>query len=246
MIVLEILWWVGWMWFAAWTALPLLLVTWLGPIAGLAAWALLAPWSALLGMAAVHRMLPHVSPGRHRMFADRGSVVWALKGWAPAMYLTVFQPLFFMNAGFQRVALLAFQARLGRGASATSRTVIREPHLVRIGRGSLVGEFAHLICSYQLPPTVLTVAEIVIGDEVLIGAYCHLGPGARIDHRTIVEHGVGIGAGALIGPDCRIGAGTRIYNLARIGRGVVIGKNCILPTGTVVADDARIPDGTLL
>jgi acetyltransferase-like isoleucine patch superfamily enzyme len=245
-IALELLWWVGWIWFAAWTALPLLLVHWLGPVAGLAAWALLAPWSALLGMAAVHRMLPRVVTGRHRVFADRGSVVWALKGWAPAMYLTLFQPLFFMNAGFQRLALRAFQARLGRGAVATSRTVIREPHLVRIGRDSLVGEFAHLVCSYQLPPTVLTVAEIVIGDEVLIGAYSHLGPGARVDDRTIVEYDVLIGAGTVVGPDCRIGAGTRIYNTVRIGRGAMIGKNCILPTGTVVAEDARIADGTLL
>jgi len=245
-IALELLWWVGWMWFAAWTALPLLLVTWLGPVGGLAGWALLAPWSALLGMAAIHRMLPPVATGRHRLFADRGSVVWALKGWAPAMYLTAFQPLFFMNAGFQRVALRAFQARLGRGAIATSRTVIREPHLVRIGRRSLVGEFAHLVCSYQPRPAVLTVDEIVIGDEVMIGAYSHLGPGARIEDRTIVEYDVFIGAGTVIGSDCRIGSGTRIYNAARIGRGVVIGKDCILPTGAVVADGATIAEGTRL
>jgi hypothetical protein len=159
-ILLNLLWWLGWAWFVAWTALPLVLLPELGPLAGGLAWAVLAPWSSLFGVATVHRLLPKGASGRHQMFADPGSVQWALKGWAPGLYLTVFQPVFFLSPAFQRVALGAFQARLGAGATVTSRTVLREPHRVRIGRGSVIGEFAHLVTSYQPRPHVLIVGGL--------------------------------------------------------------------------------------
>lgn len=246
MVLLELLWWIGWAWCAAWVALPLLAVPLLGPVAGVVVWAVLAPWSALLGMAALHRVLPRSEPGTFRLPGDPGSVRWALKGWAPSVYLTLFQPLFFTSRSFQRIALRAFGARLGPGAWLTSRTVVREPHHLHVGVGSLVGEYAHLACSYQPRPGVLVVAAIVIGDGSLVGAYGHLAPGATVGSRCVLEHAVAVGARTVIGDDSRIGAGTVIYNAARIGRGVSIGKNCMIPSGSVIADGAQIPDGTAL
>jgi acetyltransferase-like isoleucine patch superfamily enzyme len=244
-ILLEVLWWAGWVWFAAWAALPLAALPALGPVAGVVAWAVLAPWSALLGMAGVHRLLPASREGRFRMFADRGSVRWALNGWAPSVYLTVFQPVFFLTPGFARVALRAFGARLGPGARVTTRTSIREPHLVRIGRNSLVGEYVHLVCSYQPRTGLLHVEGIVIGDDVLIGAHGVLAPGARVGDRSVVEYGVTIGARSTVGADARIGANTCLYNGVRVGDGVHVGKGCHLLPGSVVPDGTRIGDGVV-
>lgn len=246
MIALELLWWAGWLYFLAWAALPLLGVLLLGPVAGLAAWALLAPWSALAGMAALHRVLPRSEAGKFRMFEDRGSVRWAIKEWAPSVYLAVFQPVLFQSAAFQRIALRAFGARLGPGALLTSRTCAREPHHLRIGRATLVGEFVHLVCSYQPRPKTLVVAGIEIGDDVLVGAHSIVAPGARIGNRCILELGVWVGVGTTIGENSRIGARTAIYNSVRIGKGVTIGKGCLLPSGSVVGDGAVLPDGTVV
>lgn len=246
MIALELLWWIGLGWFAAWTVLPLALVGVLGPVLGVIAWAILAPWSALVGMVAVHRLLPAPRPGRHRMFADPDSVRWALKGWAPSIYLTVFQPLFFQSSTFQRLVLRAFQARVLPGATVTSRTIIREPHLVRIGRGSLIGEFAHLVTSLQLQPRLLVVGAIEIGDGVLIGGYCHLAAGARVGDGAVLKHEVNVGPGVKIGAGAHVGAGTTLYTGAQVGDGAIIGNGCLLAAGVSIPAGARIPDGTVL
>ena len=114
-MTLDLLWWLGWLYFAAWTMLPLVLVGVVGPILGVMAWVVLAPWSALIGMAVAHRLLPASEEGTFRLFADRGSFRWALKGWAPSVYLSVFQPVFFLSPGFQRIALRAFEPGSGQG-----------------------------------------------------------------------------------------------------------------------------------
>ena len=246
MIALELLWWAGWLYFLAWVALPLAGVPVVGPALGLAAWVLLAPWSSLLGMALLHRLLPRSEAGTYRMFADRGSVSWALKEWAPSVYLAVFQPVFFLSLGFQRIALWAFQARLGPGAALTSRTVVREPHHLRLGRASLVGEYAHLVCSYRPRPGILIVGVVDIGEEVLVGAHSVIGPGARIGRGSTLELAVRVGPGSEIGEHARIEAGTAIYSGVRIGRDVRIGKGCLVPSGCVIEDGAQIPDGTVL
>jgi acetyltransferase-like isoleucine patch superfamily enzyme len=242
-LILELLWWIGCAWFAAWVALPLIAIPLVGLMPGIVIWAVLAPWTALAGMAAIHAMLPRSEPGTFRLPGDGGSVRWSLKGWAPSLYLTVFQPLCFTSRSFQRLVLWAFGARLGPGTWLTSRTIVREPHHVSVGARSLVGEYAHLACSYQPRPGVLIVADVVIGEDTLVGAYSHLAPGAVIGSRCIVEHAVAIGARTTIGDDSRVGAGTTIYNSVHIGRNVIIGKNCFVASRTIIADGARIPDG---
>ena len=171
---------------------------------------------------------------------------WALKQWAPSLYLTVFQPVFGQSERFLRLALRAFGATLGADALVTSRTIVREPHHVHIGAGSLVGEYAHLVCSYQVRRGVLVVGRITIGDDVLIGAYSHLGPGVRIGSGSRLEYAVTIGAHSIVGPNTRIGAGTAVYSGVRIGSDVTIGKGCLVPPGTHLADGSRIPDGTVV
>ena len=243
---LDLLWWVGWAWFASWAALPLALTPFIGTAAGLVAWAVLTPFTSLLGMTLLHRLLPASDPGTFQLFADRGSMRWAMKGWAPSVYLTVFQPIMFQSTGFQRLTLRAFGARMAPGALMTSRTIVREPHHVQLGASTLVGEFVHLICSYQPRPGLLVVDRIEIGDHVLVGAYSHVGPGVRIGPRCLLEYAVRVGAHTTVGEGTRIGAGTSIYNSVRIGAGVSIGKGCLIPSGAVIPNGARVPDGTVV
>jgi len=245
-MLLDLGWWLGGMWFVAWIIMPFGLIAPLGPVAGVLAGALLAPWSGLLGMAALHRALPASRPGTFRLPGDAEAVRWALKQWAPSLYLTVFQPVCGQSERFLRLALRAFGATLGPHALLTSRTIVREPHHVHVGARSLVGEYAHLICSYQPRRGVLVVGRITIGDDVLIGGYSHLAPGVRIGSGSRVEHAVRIGAHSIVGPNARIGAGTAVYNNVRIGADVTIGKGCLVPSGTELADGTRIPDGTTL
>jgi len=244
-MLLELLWWIGWVWCAAWVALPLLALPWLGPAVTVVVWALMAPWSALLGMAAVHRLLPRGETGTFRLPGDRGAVRWALAGWAPGTYLTLFQPLFFASRRFQRLALRAFGAELGADAWITSRTIVREPHHVRIGARTLVGEYAHLACSLQPRPGLLLVGRIVIGDDCLVGAHSRLTAGVTIGSRCVLEHGVALAPRVTVGDGSRIGAGTTIYSGVRIGRGVTVGKNCCIAAGAVIPDGSRIPDFTM-
>jgi UDP-3-O-[3-hydroxymyristoyl] glucosamine N-acyltransferase len=239
-------WWLGWTYFAAWLALPLVLLPLVGAPAGVVLWAVAAPWSALLGMAAAHRLLPASRSGTFKPGRDGGALRWGFKQWAPSLYLTVFQPVFFQSEWFARVALRAFGATLGPGAVVTSRAVVREPHLVRLGAGSLVGEYAHLIGSYQPRRGVLIVGRIHIGNDVLIGAYSRIAPGARIGSGSLIEHGVAIGPQTTIGERARIGAGSAIYSAARVGADVTIGKHCVVPSGSVIPDGAIIPDGTIV
>ncbi len=244
MNVLELLWWVGLAYIAAWAALPLLLLPLVGVYAGVVLGCLLMPWSALLGVAALQRALPVVEPGRYRMFKDPGSVRWAIRGWAPAVFLTLFQPLFLMSRWYMRLALCALGARLGAGACVTSRTVIREPHLVSIGAGSLIGEWVHVICSYQIRPGLLLVDRVEVGDRVMIGAFSHVGPGSRIGSRSLLEYGVRVLPRVSIGEDARIGAQTVLHRGARVGNGVRIGRVCRVLENAVVPDGAVLPDHT--
>lgn len=245
-MMLELLWWVGLAWCAAWVALPLLALPLVGPVAGVVLWAVLAPWSALLGMGIAHRLLPRSEAGTFRFPGDPRSRRWALGSWAPSLYLALFQPVYCNSRRFQRLVLQVFGARLGADAWITSRTVIREPDHVRVGARSLVGEHAHLVCSYQPRAGLMVVGDIVIGDDTLVGAYTHVAPGADIGAHCIIEHAVTLGARTRVGDGTRIGAGSAIYNGVRIGRRVVIGKNCIVVAGTVIEDGACIPDGTLV
>lgn len=244
--MLSLLWWLGLAWFAGWAALPLLLVPVLGPFGAMIAWVLLAPWTALAGLTLVHRLLPDSEPGRFALPHDPGSIRWALKGWAPALYLTVFQPLYFTSEWFARVVLRAFGARIGAGAIVTSRTIVREPHHVRIGARTLVGEFVHLASAYQLRPGTLYVGSITIGEDVLVGAHAVLAPGVTVGDRCMLEHGVVLGANTILGAGTRVGEGTVIYTGARVGAGVRIGKRCFIHGGAVIPDGTHIADATVM
>ncbi len=246
MRTLDLAWWAGLAFFAACAASPLLLLPLVGPVLGFVAWVVLAPFTALAGLAAVHRLLPASEPGTFRVGSDAGATRWALGLWAPSVYLAVFQPLYFQSAALQRLVLRAFGAELADDALLTSRTVVREPQLLHVGARSVVGEFVHLATSLQPRPGLLVVGRIHIDDDVLVGGYTHVGPGARIGPRAIIEHRVTVGPHTTIGAGSRIGADSTIWSHVRVGVGVTIGKSCLIASGVEIADGTQIPDGTVV
>jgi acetyltransferase-like isoleucine patch superfamily enzyme len=245
MSALDAAWWIGWAYFVSWTLSPVLIIA-PTSFTGLLLCIVLAPWTALAGMAALHATMPHGRRGHYTLFADRGSILWAVRGWAPSLYLTVFQPVCFTCNGFQRLILRAFGARIGADALMTSRTVAREPHRLQIGARTLIGEYAHLVCSFQPRPRLLIVADIVIGADTLVGAHSVIGAGSRIGDRCVLEFGVVVSSFVDIGDDSRLGAQTTIHAGARIGARVRIGKRCLVTSGAVVPDDTVVADNVVV
>lgn len=71
----------------------------------------------------------------------------------------------------------------------------------------------------------------IIGNNVYIGAFAHIGPGSTIeDQAQIYPHSV-------IGEGVSIGANTYVYPHVTIYKNSVVGKNCIIHSGTVIGSD---------
>jgi acetyltransferase-like isoleucine patch superfamily enzyme len=242
----DLLWWLGWGWCLAWAVLPFVLLQPFGVAAALLGGGFLAPWSALVGMAGLQRLLPAAPAGRFRMFADAGSIRWAVRTWAPTVYLALFQPLFFSCEGFQRLVLRAFGADLAPGALLTSRTAVREPGRLRVGADALIGEFVHLVFAFQPRPRLLVVGSIEVGARTLVGAHSVLSPGVRIGDDCLLEFHVAVGPGTSIGDRARIGTGSTILGAVRIGEGARVGRACLLRSGATIPAHAVIPDGAIV
>jgi mannose-1-phosphate guanylyltransferase len=76
-----------------------------------------------------------------------------------------------------------------------------------------------------------------VGPRAIVGARCHIGPGARLQGAVLWED-VSVGAGAIL-QDCVVAAGARIGAHAEIGPGVT------LEAGAVIPDRARLVSGLL-
>ena len=135
-------------------------------------------------------------------------------------------------------------AEIGAGAVIGANAVIG-PH-VRIGRDSVVGPLASIVCA-------------LIGDRVIIHPGAHIGqdgfgfapgPGGHLKMpqvgRVIIQDDVEIGAGAAIdrgaNRDTIIGEGSKIDNLVQIGHNVGVGRHCILVSQAGVSGSTVIGD----
>lgn len=70
-----------------------------------------------------------------------------------------------------------------------------------------------------------------IGQDVSIGALCHVDEGVTLGDRVVLE------AGAIISRNASIGAGSRIGPRVMVGHGCIIGEACILQAGAIVGAD---------
>jgi sugar O-acyltransferase (sialic acid O-acetyltransferase NeuD family) len=132
-----------------------------------------------------------------------------------------------VGSGSARRLLDALAAKAGRAAP-----VLVHPQAV-IGGSCVLEEGVVLAAGSIVTTNValgrhthLNVGASVSHDSV-IGAYCTIGPGARVAGECVLEEGVELGIGAVVRPGVRIGAGTLV------GAGAAVVSD--LPSGVVAA-----------
>lgn len=99
---------------------------------------------------------------------------------------------------------------------------------VKLGKNVVIGHYSCI--GYGNPED----GEIIIEDNVTIGAFCVIHFGAVIRKDVFIDHYCKIGIGATIGKKTKILYGKHVYDEA------VIGENCII--GGHVADRTKIED----
>lgn len=80
-------------------------------------------------------------------------------------------------------------------------------------------------------PSAVIEADALIGNDVRIGPFCHVGRGAGLGAGTILMSHVTVGAGARVGANCLLHAG------ARIGERVVIGDRAVVHHNASIGAD---------
>jgi UDP-3-O-[3-hydroxymyristoyl] glucosamine N-acyltransferase len=80
-------------------------------------------------------------------------------------------------------------------------------------------------------PTALVAENAELGNDVTIGPYCVIEPGARIGSRTVIRAGCYIGHGSAMGEDCSL------YQHVSVRERVKIGDRTIIHNGAVIGSD---------
>ena len=113
-------------------------------------------------------------------------------------YLVMFQPLtrsLFVPVPLMRLIYLALGAKLGK--NSYSAGTILDPPLTRVGDNCIIGHDAVLF-SHAVEGADLSLAPIVIGNDVTIGA------------NAVIQPGVVIEDGAIVAVNAVVSKGTRI------------------------------------
>ncbi len=77
-------------------------------------------------------------------------------------------------------------------------------------------------------PTAVVDAGAELGEDVVIGPLCVVGPDAAIGARTRLLSQVTVGRGAKIGEDCLLYPGARIGEQVLLGRAVIVQSNAVI------------------
>jgi UDP-3-O-[3-hydroxymyristoyl] glucosamine N-acyltransferase len=80
-------------------------------------------------------------------------------------------------------------------------------------------------------PTAVLAADVVLGQDVAIGAHCVVESGARIGDRVVLMSGCYLGHGVAVGDE------SYLYPRVVVREECVIGARCILHPGAVVGSD---------
>lgn len=84
------------------------------------------------------------------------------------------------------------------------------------------------------------IGQVVIGDDVEIGAACSIDRGALDD--TVIEDGVKLDNQIQIGHNCRIGAHTAMAGCAAVAGSTRIGRHCAIGAGALILGHLEICD----
>lgn len=127
----------------------------------------------------------------------------------------------------------ALGARVSFRSMLSSDLVIPDLSLITVGRGSLIGSRTRL-SPHVLLGDRLELGAITLGERVVVGGECQIGPGTEIGDGAVLTFGVSVAGNAVIGEKAFIG------KLSKLGDGVRIGA------GAVVETDSKVPNGTVI
>ncbi len=171
-------------------------------------------------------------------------------------------------------------AAAGIHPSAVVATDAEVDPAASVAAGAVIGEGAVIAAGARIEENAVIGASVRIGEQsrvgpgagvshAMIGARCHIYPGARIGQPgfgfemdadgpflvpqlglVVIEDDVEIGANTTIdrgsNGDTRIGQGTMIDNLVQIGHNVVVGRGCIIVSQVGISGSTRLGDHVVL
>jgi acetyltransferase-like isoleucine patch superfamily enzyme len=100
-------------------------------------------------------------------------------------------------------------------------TVAAKGGVIEIAAGANIGSYCR----------IATNSKVVIGESVLIGAYCYVGPGNHQRSepgQTLIASAMELKGGVTIGAHCWLGAGVTVLDGVTIGERAIIGAHSVV------------------
>ncbi len=206
------------------------------------------PFFMLIPFSLLSWFLPPLKPGKYSLFdaSNKEYIFWTLRRVSSQFYLTLFQPILFLNSFLQIFILRALGAYVHRTAHISTNSQIMDPNLLYLGKKSVLGEKTILASSLVPKNGVLKTGTIRIGDFTVLGGLSKVGPGTNIGNHVFIQADVSISKSVEIKDHVFIGAMSCISSYVVIENNVNIGTNCIIPPHTLLKEGTNIPDNTIL
>jgi acetyltransferase-like isoleucine patch superfamily enzyme len=118
---------------------------------------------------------------------------------------------------------------------------IYDPYLLRVGKNCLLPVFSIFSC-HIITGSTMYLKEIIIGDNVSIGARSGFAPGVEIGDNVTLGFSVLFGINVKVGNNTIIDSRASFADDVAIGSGVYIGKDCFVGRKAIIGDNLRIPD----
>jgi acetyltransferase-like isoleucine patch superfamily enzyme len=174
-----------------------------------------------------------ISIGKNKEF-----VSWALNSVFCGIFLTApmskqISFIFYLNWIYYRLMGMKVSLSTMIGMNVT----IRQPELIELGDGVIVGLGSIMSCHYKPSKTKHVQRKIIIKERSVLGGFAVLSPGVIVGHdsvigaRSVIYEGVRVGNNVRIGPECRVTFYSRIPDNVTIKAGTVITRNNKIKAG---------------
>lgn len=183
---------------------------------------------------------PKLIVGDFPIGMNKDYFAWALNSIFCGLYMTspmahVGHILFSANWLFYRLMGMNVQFNSLIGLNTT----IRQPELITVGAGSILGLGSIMSCHFTSDGKVHTQKPIKIGTKSVIGGYSALAPGVTIGDNSV------IGAESRVFPDVVIGNNVRIGAFCYIDHAVTIPDNVKIKSYTRIRKEDKINSGEI-
>lgn len=129
--------------------------------------------------------------------------------------------------------------KLGFSSLVGLKTTIRQPELIEVGSGSILGLGCILSCHFTANGKIHTQLPIKIGNKSIIGGYSAIAPGTTVGDNSVV------GAETRVFPNCDIGNNVQIGALCHIDQGVKIPDNVKIKSYSRIRKTDEIKSGEI-